>query len=154
MELQIDEYIPTPAEQRERHIQRQKRLQGAVAKLVEKRTAKLVDKKSDDPVRRESTLLPVIGALNTQATYDRKQWSKIVGIPESSLKKYGFNDDTDFYEKTQVKIDSEEGKLILKELDMLGMMHKEGPAVYLRTLQPNTYPKDRGHIIHHARFFL
>ena len=47
MELQIDEYIPTPAEQRERHIQRQKRLQGAAAKLVEKRTAKLVDKKSD-----------------------------------------------------------------------------------------------------------
>ena len=111
----------------------------------------LADKKSKDPVKRESTLLTVIGALNTQATYDCQQWARIVGVPDSWIKKYGFNDDVEFYHLTRSQIDSEKGRQIRKELDMLGMMHKDGPAVYLRTLMPNTDPKDRGHIIHHPR---
>lgn len=109
----------------------------------------LANPKSDDPVQRESSRLSAVGALNTQASYDLRDWEQIVGkspVDRSQLESlmfYGFKSKED-YEKP-------EADAIMKDVSMINLISEGDAPVALFTAQPNTEPKDRGHYVHHPR---
>lgn len=109
----------------------------------------LANPKSDDPVLRESSRLSAVGALNTQASYDLRDWEQIVGkspVDRSQLESlmfYGFKSADDF--------NKPEADAIMKDVSMINLISEGDAPVALFTAQPNTEPKDRGHYVHHPR---
>jgi len=106
---------------------------------------------SPDPVLRESTRLAVVGALATQATYDVLQWQKLLGVTpdpeeyEASLRKV-----VSFYGLKNVdELNSPKGEAIRADLDMLGLMSKDDPPLYVSNGMRGGTPEDRGHRNHH-----
>ncbi|MGD8237421.1 MAG: alpha/beta hydrolase fold domain-containing protein [Armatimonadota bacterium] len=103
---------------------------------------------SPDPVLRESTRLAVVGAQGTQATYDVMRWPELLKFevaPTQLVEVLGF-----FGVETQDDLDSEEGKAIRADLDMLALMSEDDPPLYVRNgMEGGTPPKDRGHRNHH-----
>jgi hypothetical protein len=108
----------------------------------------MADPGSDDPVLRESTRLSVVGATGTQATYDVLQWQELLKLEldeAMTQEMLGF-----FGLKSEAELQSEEGKAIRAELDMLAQMSADDPPIYVRNNQEGgTPPKDRGHLYHH-----
>jgi acetyl esterase/lipase len=108
----------------------------------------LADPKSPDPVLRQSSRIVAAGAINTQATYNTRRWESFLGKPMSDWEKagetaafYGFKDAADF--------DSERGRAILADVDMLGLISKDDPPVFMFSAQPDGDPANRGHYLHH-----
>jgi acetyl esterase/lipase len=108
----------------------------------------LADPKSSDPVLRESSRIVAAGAINTQATYDLQRWESFLGKPMSDWERagetaafYGFKDASEF--------ETERGKAILADVDMLGLISKDDPPVFMFTAQPDGTPANRGHYLHH-----
>ena len=108
----------------------------------------LADPKSPDPVLRESSRIVAAGAINTQATYNTRRWESFLGKPMSAWEKpgeeaafYGFKDASDF--------ETERGRAILADVDMLGLISQDDPPVFMFSTQPDGEPANRGHYIHH-----
>lgn len=109
----------------------------------------LADPNASDPVLRQSSRLTAAGALNGQASYDLRDWDKIVGsapMARSDLERnvfYGF--------KTAAEAETPEADRIMKDCSMWSLITKDDPPVALFCAQPNTEPKDRGHYVHHPK---
>ena len=96
----------------------------------------MADPNSADPVLRESSRLAVAGLLATQATYDVLQWKDILPLqqkwtPEMEkasepgiLLAYGV--------QSLAELDSEKGKAIRKERDMLAWMSADDPPIWMK----------------------
>lgn len=109
----------------------------------------LADPDSPDPVARQSTK-PVCGAaLSTQATYDQMQWHEIVGVDEAAVTALKSRDDfADWLGIEKSELDSETGRALRAEIDMMAMIDADDPPVLLINPRPNEVPGD---IIHHPR---
>jgi len=109
----------------------------------------LADPDNEDPVLRESSRLAVIGANGCQCTYDLQRWAEIIGQYP------GEQDESEicqFYGlKNPDELDSPKGKRIRADVDMLGLLTRDDPPVFLQSSQPNTEPTNRGHYVHHPR---
>jgi hypothetical protein len=111
----------------------------------------LADPGNSDPVLRESSRLAVVGANACQCTYDFEQWLKILGKypgggppPDNQPHLfYGFKDPNEMF--------TPRGRKIRADVDMLGLLTKDDPPVYLHSSRPNTKPVDHGHYVHHPR---
>jgi hypothetical protein len=119
----------------------------------------MAEKRSPDPVLRESTRVKAVVALATQATYDVVEWPHQVfaeyeaqGMgrktltamaPEAlMLNFYGF--------KNMQEIDSEEGKAYRERIDMLKLMSSDDPEIWVENATiPYTMPKNLGALEHH-----
>jgi acetyl esterase/lipase len=112
----------------------------------------MADPKNPDPVLRESTRLTVIGALNTQSTYDLMQYPDMFDaeveqnpadqeISEFMLDFYGVENPEDLY--------TPEGEALRAELDMLALMSKDDPPIYVSNTMEGGMPTDRNHLLHH-----
>lgn len=108
----------------------------------------LADPQSPDPVLRESSRLVAAGAINTQATYNTRRWESFLGKPMSDWEKagetaafYGFKSESDFV--------SDRGRAILADVDMLGLISKDDPPVFMFSAQPDGEPANRNHYVHH-----
>ena len=105
--------------------------------------------KSEDPVLRESSRLTAAGALNTQASYDLREWEKIVGkspverSQADTLTFYGF--------KSAEDLNKPESDAIMKDCSMINLISDGDAPVALFCAQPNTDPVDRGHYVHHPK---
>ena len=106
---------------------------------------------SPDSVLRESTRLAVVGALATQATYDVLQWQKLLGVtPDPEEYEASLKETVSFYGLKNVdELDSPAGKAIRADLDMLGLMSKDDPPLYVSNGMKGGTPQDRGHRNHH-----
>ncbi len=110
----------------------------------------LADPASDDPVLRESTRLTCAGANSTQATYDIVAWKSIFGDAVARYETVG--DWPAFYGlKTADDLTSPEGERLRADCDMLGLISKDDPPVFLHTTQPGGEVTDRGHLLHHPK---
>jgi acetyl esterase len=106
----------------------------------------LADPKSPDPVLRESSRIVAAGAINTQATYNTRRWEEFLGKPGSDWERPG--ETASFYGfKTDAEL--ERGKAILDDVDMLGLISKDDPPVFMFTAQPEGEVSNRGHYLHH-----
>lgn len=107
----------------------------------------LADPQNPDPVLRESSRLLAAGANATQATYDVMRWHEILG--EEAVQKFGANDDPAvFYGlKSREELESEQGKKLRADADMLGWISRDDPPVYMAT---NGHPgmENRGDFLH------
>jgi acetyl esterase/lipase len=108
----------------------------------------MADPDSDDPVLRESTRLAVIGAQSTQATYDVLLWPELLKFERDgamTVEVLGF-----FGVESEAALESDEGKAIRADLDMLALMSPDDPPLYASNgMEGGTPPKNRGHTNHH-----
>jgi acetyl esterase/lipase len=108
----------------------------------------LAEPDSSDPVLRESSRIVAAGAINTQATYNTRRWESFLGKPMSDWEKPGENNA--FYGfKDAAEFESEKGRAILADVDMLGLISKDDPPVFMFSAQPDGEAVNRGHYVHH-----
>jgi acetyl esterase/lipase len=111
----------------------------------------LADPNSKDPVLRESSRLAAAGSINGQFSYDFEQWPTVIGkypgnqpAPVGELHTfYGLKDADDIH--------SSKGKQIRADVDMLALLTKDDPPVFLYSAGQNVEPTDHGHYVHHPR---
>lgn len=114
----------------------------------------LADPAAADPVLRESTRLACAVCNATQATYDVSRWESFLGPagPEHGT------DEAEaalFYHLPSIEaFQTDGGRAILKECDMLAWISKDDPPLLVSNTQVVETPRNRGewlHCIHHAR---
>lgn len=108
----------------------------------------LADPQNSDPVLRESSRLIAAGAINTQATYNTRRWAEFLGASVGSWERTG--ETSAFYGfKAEAEFDSARGRAILADVDMLGLISKDDPPVFMFSSQPDGEVANRGHLLHH-----
>jgi acetyl esterase/lipase len=111
----------------------------------------LADPKSADPVLRQSSRLSAAGSLNGQATYDMREWERVI-FPFKPEWLKGEAEGPQFYHfKSDADYDTEQGKRIRADCNMLGLLTAADPPIYLSCSQPDGEPTNRGHLLHHPR---
>ena len=111
----------------------------------------LADPKSADPVLRQSSRISAAGSLNGQATYDLREWDRVI-FPFKPEWLKGEDEGPRFYHfKSDADYDTEQGKRIRADCNMLGLLTADDPPIYLSCSQPDGEPTNRGHLLHHPR---
>jgi acetyl esterase/lipase len=109
----------------------------------------LADPDADDPVLRQSSRLVAAGSLDGQASYDFRDWEKVLGPspyqrPQSEiLAFYGFHSDEEF--------NSPAGDRVMKDCSMLELISPDDPPVTVSCSRPQGESVDRGHYVHHPQ---
>jgi acetyl esterase/lipase len=107
----------------------------------------LADPKNADPVLRESTRIAAAAATATQATYDVFRWPEFLGDAAAQYAKenesiafYGFKSPEDSRTPAGLKIRA--------DVDMLGLISKDDPPVYLISSKRHETLDNRGALLH------
>lgn len=109
----------------------------------------LADPNSSDPVLRQSSRLTAAGSLEGQASYDLRDWEKILGPSEFArpvdewISFYGF--------KSEDEIKTEDADRVMKDCSMIGLISKDDPPVAVACTFASGEFKDRGHYVHHPK---
>jgi acetyl esterase/lipase len=107
----------------------------------------LADAHNPDPVLRESTRIVAAAATATQATYDILQWPGLLG--DSVKRFYSEADAPKFYGLDAVEqLQSPQGKAIRADVDMLGLITKDDPPVYLISTSDHDKLQNLGDVNH------
>ncbi len=111
----------------------------------------MADPTSADPVLRESTRLTCAGSIAGQFSYDVLRWPEILG--EEAVKQ--FAESTEAYSFYGLKSDEEVrgpiGQKVRAECDMLGLISKDDPAVFLNASMRGGEITDRNQYLHHPK---
>jgi acetyl esterase/lipase len=111
----------------------------------------LADPLSADPVLRQSSRISAAGSLNGQATYDLREWDRVI-FPFKPEWVKGEAEGPQFYHfKSEADYDTEKGKRIRADCNMLGLLTADDPPLYLSCSLPEGEPTSRGHLLHHPR---
>jgi acetyl esterase/lipase len=114
----------------------------------------LADPSSADPVLRESSRLAAAGCQSTQATYDLTRWESVVGPFKAEFRQTP-NEVPEFYHfKAQADLETPEGKKVLADCDMLGLLSKGDAPVFVSNGGSEADPKNRNEYVHHPRHAL
>lgn len=114
----------------------------------------MADPKSEDPVLRESTRLSCAVCNGTQATYDLTRWESFLGPMKPEFNTSEVEGAMFYHLSSRADLETDKGRGILKECDMLGWITKDDPPLFLSNPQVVEAPTNRGewlHCIHHAR---
>lgn len=111
----------------------------------------LADPKSADPVLRESSRISAAGCLNTQATYDMREWYRLIFPFKPEWLKGEAEGPQLYHFKSEAEYDTEQGKKIRADVNMLGLLTADDPPIYLSCSMPDGEPTSRGHLLHHPR---
>jgi len=109
----------------------------------------LADPNSSDPVLRQSSRLTAAGSLEGQASYDLREWDKILGPSEFArpiddwISFYGFH--------SEDETKTEAADRLMKDCSMLGLISKDDPPVAVSCTFASGAFKDRGHYLHHPK---
>lgn len=110
----------------------------------------LADPDNADPVLRESSRLACAGALSSQCSYDVLRWVEIFG--EDVVRRFADPDWPAFYGfRSEAEGRGAEGARVRAGCDMLGMISKDDPPIFLSTSVGAGEVKDRGHYLHHPK---
>ena len=97
----------------------------------------MADPNSADPVLRESSRLTVVGLYGTQATYDVLQWKDIIPLQQEWTPDLEKANETNILVAYGVQsleeLNSEKGKAIRKERDMLAWMSADDPPIWMKS---------------------
>ena len=111
----------------------------------------LADPKSTDPVLRRSSRISAAGSLNGQATYDMREWDRVI-FPFKPEWLKGEAEGPQFYGfKSGADYATEQGKKILADCNMLGLLTADDPPIYLSCSTPDGEPTSRSQLLHHPR---
>jgi acetyl esterase/lipase len=110
----------------------------------------LAEPHNADPVLRESSRLVAAAATATQATYDIMQWRDILG--DAVLRFSNESDWPKFYGlKTVDEVRGPEGRKIRADVDMLGLITKDDPPVFLISTSDHDALQSLGDINHTSK---
>jgi hypothetical protein len=109
----------------------------------------MADPNNTDPVLRESTRLTCAGAASTQFSYDIMQWPAALG--EDNAMKFGDASEAPgmYGLKTMDELTGPIGQKVRADCDMLGMISKDDPPVFLSVTREAGPITDRGAYLHH-----
>ncbi len=111
----------------------------------------LADPKSSDPVSRESTRIVGAAASACQATYDILKWEKVLGSAEA-MRFQPQSEWPAFYGlKTLDDLQTEEGKKLRADVDMLGLISKDDPPIWLGTRESHEGFATKGDVLHNPK---
>lgn len=114
----------------------------------------LADPLAKDPVLRESTRILCAVCTATQATYDVTRWESFMGPPKAEFGTSKLEAALFYHLPSSETFQTDSGKAILKECDMLSWISKDDPPLLLDNSLVVATPTNRGewlHCIHHAR---
>lgn len=109
----------------------------------------LAEPSSDDPIRRQSSRLAAAGMLNGQASYDLRDWEKVIGpapykrSDAEFLQFYGFASLSD--------AEKSEADARMKDCSMISLITADDPPIVAACSLPDGDFKDRGHYVHHPK---
>lgn len=109
----------------------------------------MAEPENPDPVLRESTRITCAGAFATQSTYDIFQWEKIIGIPISDSPEQLRAIATAFGMPGYGRTDLFEQREIRRKLDLLSLMDKSDPPVFVFNKHKNIIPANEDELNHH-----
>jgi acetyl esterase/lipase len=111
----------------------------------------LVDPKNADPVLRESTRLVAAGAASPQATYDWLLWPEIVGA--ENVRRFGgrYNSPLLYGFANAEELLRPAGKEIRADCDMLALISKDDPPVFLSCSLPDLALTNSSQFLHHPK---
>ena len=115
----------------------------------------MADPDSTDPVQRESSRIVVGGLIGTQATYDVLQWKDLLplkGTLTSEIEKSREQNILVAYGAGSLdELNSEKGKSIRKELDMLAWMSADDAPIWMKNNMRggDISLNDQNHLNHH-----
>ncbi|MBI5773145.1 MAG: alpha/beta hydrolase [Verrucomicrobia bacterium] len=108
----------------------------------------LADPKSSDPVLRESTRLVAAASTAGQATYDITKWEAVLGSKEA-MQFYPQESWPEFYGlKTLDELQTEQGRKLRADVDMLGLISPDDPPVLLAASDHHDALANRGDTNH------
>ena len=108
----------------------------------------LADPRAADPVLRESSRIVAAGALNTQATMNLLRWPDFLGASRPEWTRPG-EVPTFYGATTDAELSTPKFKAILDDVDMLALVSRDDPPVFLFSAQPDGPLSNRGHLLHH-----
>ncbi|SKB00948.1 Alpha/beta hydrolase family protein [Prosthecobacter debontii] len=114
----------------------------------------LADRRSKDPVLRESSRLVCAVCNAPQATYDISRWEAFLGPSKPKYSTQGTEAAMFYHLASTQDFLTETGKAILRECDMLSWITKDDPPLLLGNSIVVKAPRNRGqwlHCIQHAR---
>lgn len=109
----------------------------------------MADRKSQDPVLRESSRISCAGAFATQATYDILQWSEILNLPLNKTPEEKFAIARAFGFKSAKGINLEQQYEIRNQLDFMGKMNKNASPFFVYNRREGGIPEDEDALQHH-----
>lgn len=109
----------------------------------------LADPEHPDPVLRESTRVVAAGGNVPQATYDFPQWPTFLELPPWLWEMSSGMVCPLYYHFEKEEVDSEKGRQMRRDLDMLAMIDASDPPVWLRCERDNTPSETWDHMLHH-----
>ncbi|WP_414661277.1 alpha/beta hydrolase fold domain-containing protein [Horticoccus sp. 23ND18S-11] len=108
----------------------------------------LADPANADPVLRQSSRIVAAGAINAQATYKISRWAEILGNGIVEYERPG--ETAAFYGAPSVaELDTPRFEAVRTDVDMLALVSKDDPPVFLYSSQPDGPVANRGHLLHH-----
>ncbi len=112
----------------------------------------LADPGNSDPILRESTRLVCAGANSCQFSYDILAWPKLFGEDVCRRFERAGEDWPGFYGlKTDEELNGPVGLKIRQGCDMVGLVSKDDPPVFLSSNQHAGEVTDRGNYLHHPK---
>ncbi|MCP4096367.1 MAG: carboxylesterase family protein [Planctomycetaceae bacterium] len=115
----------------------------------------MADPNSTDPVQRESSRVVAGGLMGTQATYDVLQWKELLPLKQPWTPEIEKRREPDILVAYGVQsldeLNSEKGKAIRKERDMLAWMSADDPPIWMKnTMRGGPIAmNDQNHFNHH-----
>lgn len=111
----------------------------------------MADPQNADPVLRESTRLTCAGSIAGQFSYDVLRWPEILG--EEAVRQFAESTEAhSFYGlKSEAEVHGPIGQKIRADCDMLGMISKDDPAVFVSASMRGGPITDRNQYLHHPK---
>jgi acetyl esterase/lipase len=110
----------------------------------------LAEPRNPDPVLRESSRVSAAAATATQATCDVLKWKDILG--DSAQQVTDGSDWPSFYGlKSMEELRSPKGEKIRADVDMLGLISKDDPPVFLIASSRHDALQNRGDVLHSSK---
>jgi acetyl esterase len=111
----------------------------------------LADPQSPDPVLRESTRLVCAGSMQGQFSYDFLLWTDVFG--EDAVRRFGgrYMAPELIGLKTREEMESPAGRKLRADCDMLGLISKDDPPVFISASQPDLALENSSQFLHHPK---
>lgn len=111
----------------------------------------LADPKNSDPILRESSRLACVGALSTQFSYDLTRWFAEFGEDLTRRLTTVYTPQLLYGLPSEEALRSPAGEKIRADCDMLGLIAKDAPPVFLISQRGATEATDSSQLLHHPR---
>jgi hypothetical protein len=111
----------------------------------------LGDPTNADPILRESTRLACVGSNQGQFSYDFLKWREVFGA--DAVERFGgrYRLPANYGFSTEEEVKGAAGQKVRADCDMLGLITKDDPPVFLNSTLPNLALENTGQFLHHPK---